>query len=74
MLYKNNKKEFSDELFKNPEVLQDRMNADPANHRHEKLEKGIDAGNQAHASERHFGFVESVGHGYREGIHRQAHT
>ena len=47
------------------------MHTDPAGHGHGKLEKGIDARDEAHALLPHLRFMESVGEGDGKGIHRE---
>lgn len=47
------------------------MHTDPAGHGHGKLEKCIDACDEAHALLPHLRFMESVGEGDGKGIHRQ---
>ena len=58
--------------LKDPEILHDGVDAEPAGHRHEKLEKGEGAGNECHAPARHPGLPEAADAGYGKGIHGKA--
>ncbi|MBQ2596981.1 MAG: hypothetical protein II581_03650, partial [Oscillospiraceae bacterium] len=48
--------------------------AEPADQRHDDLEKSEHAGNGAHSAGGHFRFIQTVGQRDRKGVHRQADT
>ena len=50
------------------------MYADPARHRHQRLEEGKDTGNEAHPAATHTGVIQSVGERTGQGIHGQSHA
>ena len=55
-----------------PELPDQRMDAEPADHRHQALKERVDPGDQAFPAPGHVRFVQPVGDGHGESIHGQA--
>ena len=50
------------------------MDAEPACHRHDELEDAVGEGHPCHSCPAHLRVHQTVGNGYRKGIHGQPHT
>ena len=63
-----------DEAGDGGERFHDRVHADPAEHRHGILEKGVYRRDAAHLSPAHAGLVQPVRQGHRKRVHREPHA